>query len=166
MKSIFNAAAAAVIFSISAAQAAPSSDEAQIRALEQQFATAFGAKDVDAIMKSYVQDNSLFVFDIGVPRQYVGAAAYRKDWQTFFATFKGPLKFDMSDLAVTIDGDVAYGHSIQHTIGSDTKGMRQEFVVRVSDVYRRIDGKWLIVQEHVSVPIDFTTGKPDMMSRP
>ncbi len=46
--------------------------------------------------------------------------------------------------------------------------MRQEFVVRVSDVYRKIDGKWLIVQEHVSVPIDFTTGKPvpDMMSRP
>ncbi len=47
-------------------------------------------------MKSYVQDNSLFVFDIGVPRQYVGAAAYRKDWQTFFATFKGPLKFDIT----------------------------------------------------------------------
>ena len=28
--------------------------------------------------------------------------------------------------------------------------------VRVTDVYRKIDGKWLIVQEHVSVPIDFS----------
>lgn len=169
MKVMFNAAIVAVaFFSAPASYAVPISDETQIRMLEQQFAGAFGAKDADAIMKAYVPDNSLFVFDIGVPRQYVGAAAYRKDWQTFFATFKGPLKFEMSDVAVTVDGDIAYGHSIQHTIGADAKGMRREFTVRVSDVYRKIAGKWLIVQEHVSVPIDFATGKPmpDMMSKP
>jgi hypothetical protein len=36
----------------------------------------------------------------------------------------------------------------------------------VSDVYRRIHGEWLIVQEHVSVPVDLATGKPDLMSKP
>lgn len=167
MKRIFQITAAAAILASSAGHAIPISDETQIRMLEQQFSTAFAAKDVDAIMKVYVPDNTLFVFDIGVPRQYVGAAAYRKDWQTFFATFKGPLKFELSDLAVTVDGDIAYGHSIQHTTGTDTHGMHDEFIVRVSDVYRRINGKWLIVQEHVSVPIDFASGKPmpDMMSK-
>jgi len=36
----------------------------------------------------------------------------------------------------------------------------------VSDVYRKIHGKWLIVQEHVSVPVDLNTGKPDLLSKP
>jgi ketosteroid isomerase-like protein len=39
--------------------------------------------------------------------------------------------------------------------------------VRVTDVYRKIGGRWLVVQEHVSVPIDLDHGgKPDMMSTP
>src|SRR6202050_5220555 len=61
------------------------SDKAQIEALENRFAAAFNAKDVDAIMKAYVPNQSLFVFDLVPPRQYVGADAYRKDWQEFLA---------------------------------------------------------------------------------
>jgi ketosteroid isomerase-like protein len=38
--------------------------------------------------------------------------------------------------------------------------------VRITDVYRKIGGKWLIVLEHVSVPVDLATGKPDMLSKP
>jgi len=37
--------------------------------------------------------------------------------------------------------------------------------VRVTDVYKKIDGKWLVVHEHVSVPVDPTTNKPDMDSK-
>ena len=33
-------------------------------------------------------------------------------------------------------------------------------------VYRKIGGKWFIVQEHVSVPVDLETMKPDLMSKP
>ena len=54
-----------------------SKDEAKIRALEEQYVAAVNAKDVNAIMKVYVPDESLFVFDVIPPRQYVGAKAYR-----------------------------------------------------------------------------------------
>ena len=60
---------------------AKSADEAKIEALEAAFAAAFNAKSVDAIMKVYVPDESLVVFDVVPPRQYVGANAYRKDWE-------------------------------------------------------------------------------------
>jgi ketosteroid isomerase-like protein len=145
---------------------AKSSDDAQIRALEARFTAAFNAKDVDAIMKCYVTGDSLFVFDVTVPRQYVGAAAYRKDWSDFLATFNGSPKMELTDLDVSGDGTIAYGHSAQHVTGKDTKGQPVEFVVRVTDVYRKIKGQWLIVQEHVSVPVDMSTNKPDMMSKP
>ena len=54
---------------------AESGHEASIRALESRFVAAVNAKDVNAIMKAYVPDESLFVFDVVPPRQYVGAKA-------------------------------------------------------------------------------------------
>jgi ketosteroid isomerase-like protein len=76
---------------------------AMIKALEDRFAAACNAKDVDGIMKAYVPDESLQVFDIIPPRQYAGAKAYRKDWEEFLATLKGPLKYEISDLTVAAD---------------------------------------------------------------
>ena len=141
-------------------------DEAAIRALESRFVAAFNAKDLDAIMKVYVPDDSLLVFDVVPPRQYAGAKAYRKDWQDLLALFPGPLKFEMSDLHVVASGSLAYGHSIQHLSGADAKGQTIDLTVRVTDVYRKIKGHWLVVHEHVSVPVDLMTGKPDLASKP
>jgi hypothetical protein len=31
--------------------------------------------------------------------------------------------------------------------------------VRLTDAYRKINGNWLIVHEHVLVPVDLDTGK-------
>ena len=145
---------------------AASGDEASIRALESRFVAAVNAKDVNAIMKVYVPDESLFVFDVVPPRQYVGAKAYAKDWTDFLSMFKGPLKLEISDLSVTADGAMGFGHSIQRVTGTDTKGQPVDLTVRVTDVYRKIKGNWLIVHEHVSVPVDLDTGKPDLSSKP
>ena len=141
-------------------------DEQKIKALEAQFVAAFNGKDVDAIMKVYVPGKSLLVFDVTPPRQYVGADAYRKDWMDLFAMFKGPLKFEISDLAITAGSDVAFSHSIQHVAGTDTKGQPVDLTVRVTDGYRKINGRWLIAHEHVSVPVDVSTGKADLASKP
>jgi ketosteroid isomerase-like protein len=145
---------------------AQSKDEQEIRALEDRFASAFRAKDVDAIMKFYVPGSELFVFDMDPPRQHLGWADYKKDWQDYLAALKGPVQFDLSELSVTTDGKLAFGHSIQHVAGTMQDGSPFDITVRVTDDYRKIDGKWLIAQEHVSVPVDLTTGKPDLMSKP
>jgi ketosteroid isomerase-like protein len=109
---------------------------------------------------------SLFAFDVTPPRQHVGSDVYRKDWQAAFAGIKGPVKFEISDLAITVDGDVAYGHSIQRATGMNTKDKPMDVTVRVSDVYRKLKSKWLIVEEHVSVPVDLDTAKADLTSAP
>lgn len=142
---------------------AQSNDDAAINALYQQFASAFRHRDLDAIMVPYIHDNTLFVFDVSTPREHVGWDDYRADWKAFFASFKGNPTFAISELSITISGDVAYTRSIQSISGNMSP---HQMAVRVTDVLRKIDGKWLIVQEHVSVPINFTTLKPDFMSRP
>ena len=60
---------------------AGTNDQSEINASVQRFVDAVNAKDINGIMAFYVPDESLFVFDAMVPRQYVGAAAYRKEPQ-------------------------------------------------------------------------------------
>jgi uncharacterized protein (TIGR02246 family) len=139
---------------------------ADIKALEDQFITAFKAKDLDGIMKVYVPDQTLFVFDVVPPRQYVGAAAYRKDWQEFLDSFNGPITVELTDLDITADDNLAYSHSIQRVAGTDKQGEKLDLTVRVTDVYKKINGNWLVIHEHVSVPVDLDTGKPDRTSKP
>jgi ketosteroid isomerase-like protein len=52
----------------------------------------------------------------------------------------------------TTVGSLGYGHSIQRVSGAMRDGKTLDLTVRVTDVYRKIGGKWLIVHEHVSVP--------------
>ena len=151
-----------------AGPAAPALADAKtdIKVLADRFVAAVKAKDVDAIMKVYVPDQSLFVFDVTPPRQYVGAAAYRKDWQEFLGLFAGPITFELSDLDITAGEDLAYSHSIQHVAGTDKPGHKIDVTVRVTDVYKKTGGTWLIIHEHVSVPVDLASGKPDLESKP
>lgn len=146
------------------AKPAPS-DHAQIQALEKGFAAALSAKNVARIMSYYAHDG-LFVFDVSPPRQHVGWADYKKDWQDFMGEVPGPMNFTLSDLAVTVVGPVGWSHSVQTLRYAAKDGSKKEFAVRVTDVYRKQAGKWLIVQEHVSVPVDVDTGKADLMSKP
>jgi uncharacterized protein (TIGR02246 family) len=143
-----------------------SDEETAIRALEDNFVAAFNAGNVDAMMKNYIPDSSLVVFDVVPPRQHQGADAYRKAWMGFFSHFRGTPKIEINDLSITVDGTIAFSHSIQHVTGIDTKGHAIDRTVRVTDGYRKIGGNWLIALEHVSVPVDVTTGKADLTSKP
>ncbi len=160
---------AAVFVSIQAAhaQAKPPSDgNAEIEALEKSFIAAFNAKNVDAIMAFYAPDNQLYVFDVTPPRAYAGWDAYKKDWEQAFAENPGPISVHMVEQHITVVGPVAYNYSIQATSLTDKAGKKHDMVVRVTDIFRKMNGKWLIVHEHVSVPVDLATGRADMMSKP
>lgn len=146
--------------------AAYADEQAEIKALEQRYVTAVKAKDVKAIMACYVPDESLVVFDLVPPRQYVGAKAYQKDWEDLFAAYPGPADVEMSDLNVMTEGNLGYGHNIQHTTLTDKESKKIMLVLRVSNGYRKINGKWLISHEHVSVPVDLATGKAELASKP
>jgi ketosteroid isomerase-like protein len=63
-------------------------------------------------------------------------------------------------------GPVAYAHSIDDGTLTAKDGSKTHLVVRATDVLRKSNGKWHIVQEHNSVPVDPATGKADLLSRP
>ena len=119
-------------------------------------------KDVDAVMAVYAPGKSLLVFDVvGPPAVHFGWDEYRDAFKQMFAAISGPLRLTVSDLDVEVSGDVGYGRSLQRVSGTHAKdGKSFDYTVRVTDVYRKIRGKWLIVQEHVSLPVDRNTFTP------
>jgi ketosteroid isomerase-like protein len=141
-------------------------DRAAIEALQKTYNEGFNAKDVDKIMSCYAPGKRLFVFDVAPPRAYASWESFKKDWEEVFAAFPGPLTNVVSDMTVNVVGTVAWGHTIETGEFTGKDGKKVKMVVRTTDIYRKIKGKWLIVEEHNSIPVDLVTFKPDLLSKP
>jgi ketosteroid isomerase-like protein len=150
---IGSAIAIAMMIAASAARvSARTSDTAEIKALEQRLIDGIKAKDVKQIMSCYSED--LFAYDVVPPLQYVGAAAFQKPWEGFLGMFKGPINAEVNDLVINSDSEIAYSRSVQHVSGTTNEGKQFDSTFRITDVYRKSHGKWVIVQEHISLPPD------------
>ena len=69
------------------------------------------------------------------------------------ATFEAPPRREVTALEITTDGDVAFATSID-SMTATPAGSTEPFTLwfRVTLGLRRIDGRWLVVHEHESVP--------------
>jgi len=125
---------------------------------------AFRARDINAIMDMYSPE--VVAYDIAPPLEYKGRDAYRKSWENFFAAYEGPIDMEIRELQLRWSGGLAMTNNLERFTGTLKGGQRSEIWVRVTDFYEKKDGKWRIIHEHVSVPIDFTTGKAALDLKP
>jgi ketosteroid isomerase-like protein len=128
-------------------------EEAQIRQRIESWARAIRAKDVDAVMSMYAP--GIVSFDVEPPLQYVGTKA----WPEVFASFEGPIGYEIRGLSVTTGDDVAFSHSLNRLSGTTKNGPKTGSWVRWTGCFRKIDGQWLITHDHASVPVDAAGGK-------
>jgi uncharacterized protein (TIGR02246 family) len=130
--------------------------EALIRQRIADWAKALRSKDIDSAMSLYAPD--IVSFDVDPPLRYAGTDNKRRAWQEFFAVHTGPLAYEVRDLNVTTQGELAFVHSLNHVSGTVASGHISDLWVRWTACFRRIDGVWLVVHEHVSVPADVAHG--------
>lgn len=144
--------------------AAPAREDSQIRAFMDGFAQALRARDIDALMAHYAPDT--VTFDIRPPAQVKGAQAYRKNFETWFASVAGPIDYELHDLRIAASGEVGFCHSLCHVRSTRTTGEKSDYWVRVTSGLRRTNGQWSIIHEHISMPIDLQTMQalPDRQS--
>jgi uncharacterized protein (TIGR02246 family) len=150
----------------SAGVRAAKSNEAQIRDLYDRWAKAFQARDLDGIMSLYAPGDALVAYDIVPPLQFRGAAAYRKDYQEFLAQYDGPLEIEYRDLRIVAGDRVGFIHAVERISGTLKNGQRSDVWVRATSGVQKMNGKWLIVHDHISVPADFETGKAALDLKP
>jgi uncharacterized protein (TIGR02246 family) len=130
--------------------------EALIRERIEDLAKALNAKDIDAVMSLFAPN--LVSFDIVPPLRYFGADNKRRAWQEAFAAYTGPFAYEVHDLNVTTDGELAFVHSLNHLNATLASGQITDMWLRWTACLRRIDGVWLVVHDHVSVPADLEHG--------
>ncbi|HZZ90641.1 MAG TPA: nuclear transport factor 2 family protein [Caulobacteraceae bacterium] len=108
---------------------------------------ALGAKDVEAVMASGYAG---FVgYNLAPPLKASGGKAGLADW---FATWDGPIGYEMKDLKVVAGEDVGFAHGFVHMTGRKTDGDQVDIWFRQTFGLRLARGAWKIIHEHGSVP--------------
>ena len=148
------------------AKAKMKSSEAEIRDVYDRWAKAFKARDLDGIMSVYAPDVTIVSYDIVPPLQFVGKEAYRTDYQEFLKQFDGPLDVEYRDMRIVAGRDVAFIHALERLSGTTKNGQKSDLWLRATSGLQKINGKWYIVHDHVSVPADFETGKAMLDLKP
>lgn len=141
-----------------------SNDEAAIRESIERFAKSFRAKDADGCMAIF--SPNIVSFDIIPPLQTVGADAFVTHWHEFFASYEGALDVEFPDVSVVTGDDVAFSYCLHRIAGTLKTGRKTDFWLRWTAGWRKTGGRWLVVHEQVSVPLDFATGKGLMDLKP
>ena len=134
--------------------------EALIRERIQGYVKALRAKDIDGVMSLFAPN--LVSFDIAPhfgALRYFGAENKRRAWEEAFATFTGPFSYEVHELDVTTQGELAFVHSLNHVNATLSSGQITELWLRWTACLRRIDGVWVVVHDHVSVPADLEHGR-------
>jgi ketosteroid isomerase-like protein len=131
--------------------------ETLIRQRIEDYANAISAKDIDGVMSFFAP--TLVSFDIAIKTlRYVGADNKRREWQKVFATYRS-IAYEVRDLNITTHGDLAFVHAVNHVNGTLASGHITDMWVRWTACLRRIDGVWLVVHDHASVPADLEHGQ-------
>ena len=129
-------------------QTARGSDEAEIRDLLQAHAAAHAGKDAEALTVGYAPD--VLLCDLAPP--LLNRGVDRDGIEAWLQTWDGPIGLSLHDLDVSVGGDVAFATSLNRMTGDKTDGGRVDLWFRATVCLRKVEGRWLVVHEHTSVP--------------
>lgn len=132
-------------------------DQATLRALAADWRAALEARDLDGLMASYADD--VVLYDAKPPFRLRGAASYRAMWAECLPYFPPRFTVRHQDLEITVQGDLAFAHGLARIDAVDGALGGPATWFRATLCYRRIDGQWRVVHEHVSVPFNPMTGQ-------
>jgi ketosteroid isomerase-like protein len=140
---------------MAAAAPAPQSDKEAVLAVEKLVANATTPElGLSCFDPDVIQDDFFSPQRRGIKEVAKDFDVYMSHYTSFHA--------DILDMTIDLQGDLAVAYSHQRfTAKGKSGGPDLNAVVRQTDVLRKKSGKWLITYQHLSLPIDIATFKPD-----
>jgi ketosteroid isomerase-like protein len=145
--------------SISISSAANSSAVAQIQQKVDGFRHSVLTMSMPGMANYYWNSPDVVVFDVVPPLRYVGWDSFRQDWQGFFDSFEKISVYDWTDVHIEAEGDMGWMRALVHMVGTFKDGKSIDMAFRDTAIFERKGGKWVVVHDHGSVPIEFETQK-------
>jgi len=126
-------------------------DERQIRALLESRLAALRGKDASRFVAAF--DSSILKFDLAPPLREKGSSVLDPaGLQSWLNTWDGDLAVELAELSITVGGDVAFCHCLEHIEGTRADGENQNMWTRSTLGLKKIDDAWKITHEHNSAP--------------
>jgi uncharacterized protein (TIGR02246 family) len=126
-------------------------DEDDIRALVERWATAVHDGDMDAVLADHADD--IVMFDVPPPDDGVrGIDAYRETWPPFFAWQASGAVFGLVEVDVTAGTDVAFVHALLRCGSPEDVAATPEQRLRLTLGLEKQAGRWTVTHEHHSFP--------------
>lgn len=141
------------------------STETAIRKLVYDRAAAFRNKNVSGVLATQADDIVQFI--LAPPLKWAGESAFgRKALKEWFEGFAGVLGYEVTELEISANEDLAFCHSLNHLTGTSREGERGDLWFRDTLCLRKIAGTWKITHEHSSVPFYMDTMKAAIDLKP
>jgi PhnB protein len=131
-------------------------DEAAIRTLLEVHANAIRLKDAEQALAPYAPGSA--IYDLAPPLAYRSdTRADRAGIEAWFATWDGPIGYELKDIEVTSSGPLAVAHGFLRISGTKkADGAKEGETVAVwtrrTVVFGRLGGGWRITHDHISTP--------------
>jgi len=129
-------------------QNSKTTDEAGIRSLIDQHVKALYAQDAEAVIACLAPD--YLPFTLAPP--LVSTMTSTEEYESWFATWQGPIGTEIRDLDIAVSGDLGVSYSLNLMTGTAASGHEVKFWYRQTLSFRKLDGAWKIAHEHTSVP--------------
>ena len=140
-------------------------DRDLIEQILRQAAAGVEAGSVDRLMAMFDEADDTFMFDYYPPRR-ITAPELRRNFVASLDDIVGHITCDYREIHPQIlAADAAWSWAIMHVAFRTRNGPAIDLVVRVTDIWRKRDGRWRVIHEHASFPVDATTGKADLQSK-
>lgn len=115
-----------------------------------ELAEAIRNKNLERLLAFYAAD--VVAFDLRPPLDVRGANAYRTNFERWFASFEGPLGFELHNLRIVPGDGAAFCHYLGLVTGKRPDDRISGYWVRGTTCFERRDGQWLVTHEHISIP--------------
>ena len=131
---------------------------AEFRPLVEKIVAAWATLDPSKPGEYYAKDPGLTFFDVA-PLKYGGWQEYEDGWVKMIQDWKS-LKIAVNpDFKATRMGNAVWATSTMHFDIEPKKGAVMKSEGRATQVWERRGDNWLIVHEHISVPMAEPTGQ-------
>jgi ketosteroid isomerase-like protein len=127
-------------------------DVQSITAIEEYIATQ---TDPSLVMKHYADD--AVVADIFTPGVYKGKVGILAAFSAQMKSVQA-MKHEIRGLNIASNGNFACAASTIRFDATTQDGKSMALTVRELDAFKKINGEWQIVQQHISLPVDMKTG--------
>ena len=134
-------------------KAAPAAQDAEFKPLIDAYYAAWSSLDASKAAPFYAKDGGEIYYDIA-PLEYAGWDAYAAGAKEhFFDQVTSASLAPHDDLRVTRRGKVAWTTETFHLSAAFKTGQQMEMDGRHTTIWEKRGSKWLIVHEHLSVPL-------------